>query len=83
MPNPEFGCMCDVTIRISPAAKARLDRVKRDGETYNDVILRITSTDQWAGFGIADGDASKSRKGITKIHSAMRDSMTTDIAKNR
>lgn len=73
----------DVAIRISPDAKARLDHRKREGETYDDVILRLTSTDQWVGFGIASEDSSETQNGITNIHTEMRDSMTTDIEKNK
>lgn len=63
------------SIRLSDEAKSRLDLLKREDESYNDVIIRLTSTDKWAGFGIASGDAEKSREGMDDIREKMRGQM--------
>jgi len=42
--------MSDDSIRLSEEVKG-LDRHKRAGESYEDVILRLTERDPWAGFG--------------------------------
>lgn len=41
----------DTSIRVSEAAKERLQLHKREGESYDDVIMRLTERDPWAGFG--------------------------------
>lgn len=46
-------------IRISEEAKARLERLKREDESFTDVVLRLTTseTDPMHGFGaMADVD---------------------------
>lgn len=71
--------MGDTSIRVSRDAKERLDLHKRDDESYDDVILRLASTDKWAGFGVADGDPETSREGLTDLRDSMRGSMDRDI----
>lgn len=71
--------MSDTSIRLSDAAKKRLDIYKREGESYNDAIIRLTSKDRWAGFGIAAGDSSDARDGVDEIRSSMRRQMERDI----
>ncbi|WP_394742665.1 DUF7557 family protein [Natronococcus roseus] len=63
------------SIRLSEEAKSRLDRFKREGESYNDVILRLTSEDKWAGFGIASSDSERSKEGMEEIREQMRSRM--------
>ena len=49
--------MSSTSIRLSKEAKARLDRFKQEGESYEDVIMRLTERDKWAGFGaLSEGD---------------------------
>ncbi|MFC6756702.1 antitoxin VapB family protein [Halomicroarcula sp. GCM10025894] len=47
--------MSGTTIRLSEEAKERLTLLKRKGESYEDVIMRLTETDKWAGFGVLGG----------------------------
>ena len=70
--------MGGLSIRISRDAKERLDLHKRDDESYDDVILRLTSTDKWAGFGVAGGDPEASREGMADLRDSMRESMDRD-----
>lgn len=68
--------MSDTSIRISTEAKQRLELLKREGESFDDVIRRLASRDKWAGFGVlesVDGD------GIARIREAMRRGMDEDV----
>jgi len=71
--------MGDTSIRVSQDAKERLDLHKRDGESYDDVILRLASTDRWAGFGVASGDPDTAREGMADLRDSLRESMARDI----
>ena len=64
--------MGDTSIRLSTEAKNRLDLFKKDNESYNDAIMRLTERDQWAGFGIAHGDPANARDGLDDIRQQMR-----------
>lgn len=66
-------------IRVSETAKARLDLHKREGESYTDVIMSLTSRDKWAGFGIASGDPEAASEGLDNIRADMREQMARDI----
>jgi predicted CopG family antitoxin len=50
----------DEQIRVSDRVKAQLDRRRREGESYNDVLERLLSDDTEAdfydGFGILSDD---------------------------
>lgn len=71
--------MADTSLRVSEEAKARLDLLKQKGESYNDVIMRLTENDPWAGFGIADGDPETAREGMEEIRESMRQRMDERI----
>lgn len=71
--------MGDTSIRVSEEAKARLDLHKREDESYEDVILRLTERDKWAGFGSLSGSGSEVREGMKRIREEMRDGMADDI----
>lgn len=71
--------MSDTSIRISQATKRRLDLFKRDGESYEDVIIRLTERDKWAGFGALAGTETDTRTGMHRLRDAMRAGMTEDI----
>lgn len=59
--------MADTSIRVSAATKARLDLLKREGESYDDVIRRLTSRERWAGFGaLAEADLD-TREGLVRV----------------
>ena len=62
--------MSDTSIRVSNETKQRLELHKRDGESYDDVIHRLTEDDKWAGFG-ALGD-SNIRSGMETMREQTR-----------
>lgn len=71
--------MTDTTIRVSKETKRRLDLRKREGESYEDVIRRLTESDKWAGFGaLADAEGSL-REGTDAIRRELRDGMASDV----
>ncbi|WP_201740305.1 DUF7557 family protein [Salinigranum halophilum] len=67
------------SIRLSKEAKARLDRFKREGESYEDVILRLTERDKWAGFGVLSETPTDTREGLERMREAIREGVTDDI----
>jgi predicted CopG family antitoxin len=71
--------MADTSIRVSEEAKRRLDIHKRDGESYEDVILRLTERDQWAGFGALSESETETRGGMERIREEMRGNMAEDV----
>lgn len=68
--------MGDTSIRVSKEAKDRLDLYKREGESYEDVILRLTERDRWAGFGILSETESETRTGMNEMRERMQARMT-------
>jgi len=72
--------MGDTSIRVSEEAKHRLDLFKREGESYEDVILRLTDRDKWAGFGVLAETDGETRAGMAKMRKQMRTGMADDIA---
>ncbi|MEE6209690.1 antitoxin VapB family protein [Salarchaeum sp. III] len=71
--------MSGTSIRVSEEAKQRLDRYKREGESYEDAIMRLTEGDHWAGFGaLADSEGS-TREGMQTIREQMREGTAEDI----
>lgn len=71
--------MSDTSIRLTATTKKRLELLKREGESYDDVIRRLTARDKWAGFGIASGDPDAAREGVAEIHRSMRRRMEGDV----
>lgn len=71
--------MTDTSIRLSDEAKAQLDLHKRPDESYNDVILRLTTGNKWTGFGIAAGDPAEAREGMAEIRERMRTDLAEDV----
>lgn len=71
--------MGDTSIRVSKEAKARLDLHKREGESYEDVILRLTERDKWAGFGALADAETVTRDGMQHVRERMRSKMRDDI----
>lgn len=71
--------MGDTSIRVSEEAKQRLDLHKREGESYEDVILRLTDRDKWAGFGVLADTETDTRQGMATIREQLREGMATDI----
>lgn len=72
--------MSDTTIQLSADAKRRLDLHRRDGESYEDVIRRLTDGDRWAGFGAFDeADADEVAEGVSKIRAELNEEATERI----
>lgn len=76
----------DTQIRVSEKVKKMLDRRKREGESYNDVVERVLSGDRdlLAGFGAGKG-TDESEK-MREIHEEGREESAENIeriARNR
>ncbi|MDZ7850760.1 MAG: antitoxin VapB family protein [Halodesulfurarchaeum sp.] len=71
--------MGDTSIRVSKETKHRLDLFKSEGESYEDVIRRLTERDKWAGFGVLAETEGDTRAGMSKMRSSMRDGMAEDL----
>ena len=72
--------MGDTSIRVSDEAKARLDLYKREEESYEDVIMRLTERDKWAGFGVLAESETDTQKGMNAIREKLREGMNDDIS---
>ncbi|ELZ12079.1 sugar metabolism cluster protein [Natrinema mahii] len=64
--------MGDTSIRVSDEAKDRLDLHKREDESYEDVILRLTEGDKWAGFGVLSETDTETRAGLETMREELR-----------
>lgn len=71
--------MGSTSIRVSEETKRRLDLYKGEGESYEDVIRRLTERDKWAGFGVLADEPSDTRTGLQELRRAMREGMTTEV----
>lgn len=71
--------MSDTSIRVSEETKARLDIFKREGESYEDVILRLTERNKWAGFGVLSNTETDTRKGMKRMRDEMREGTVQNI----
>jgi len=74
--------MSGTTIRLSEEAKARLTLLKREGESYEDVIMRLTETDKWAGFGALDRTDTETSEGMERIRDEMQSGLADDIGED-
>ena len=72
----------ETPIRVSEETKDRLDLFKREGESYEDVILRLTKQRKWAGFGILSDTETETREGMRKLRAEMRDGTVDDIERD-
>lgn len=71
--------MGSTSIRLSDEAKTRLDLYKREGESYEDVIMRLTERDKWAGFGALADTETETRDGMRRLREEMRDGVADDV----
>jgi predicted CopG family antitoxin len=71
--------MSDTSIQVSEETKARLDRHRRDGESYEEVILRLTERDEWTGFGVLSDAESDTSDGVARIRSEFRENVADDV----
>ncbi|MBO4247668.1 antitoxin VapB family protein [Halomicrobium sp. IBSBa] len=74
--------MGGTTIRLSEEAKERLALLKREDESFEDVIMRLTEDDKWAGFGALSDSPSDTRDGMKRLRSQMRDGIDDDIGED-
>ncbi len=70
-------CMGSTSIRLSEEAKRRLELQKQRGESFDDVILRLTERDRWAGFGVLSDSDTATRDGMDEIRRRMREGTET------
>lgn len=71
--------MGDTSIRISEEAKERLELAKREGESYDDVIMRLARTDKWLGFGALADAEQDTREGMEEVRREMRERTEHDL----
>lgn len=74
--------VADKQIRVSEAVKREIERRRREGESYNDVLERTFSTrsstdrDLLAGFGIlSDEEADRVRENIDRSRKKSKERM--------
>lgn len=72
--------MGDTSIRVSDETKHRLKLYKRDEESFDDVIMRLTQRDKWAGFGVLSGTETETRNGMDTMREEMRNGMNENVA---
>ncbi|MHC3438582.1 DUF7557 family protein [Natrialbaceae archaeon A-gly3] len=70
-------------MRVSTEAKERLDLYKREGESYEDVIVRLTESDKWTGFGVLSETEADTRAGMEQMREEMRDGLVDDVTDSR
>lgn len=71
--------MSGTTIRLSEEAKERLALLKREGESFEDVIMRLTEGDRWAGFGALSDTETDTSEGMARVRSQLRDGIEDDV----
>jgi len=71
--------MSGTTIRLSEEAKERLALLKREDESFEDVIMRLTEDDKWAGFGALADAESDTKEGMDRVRAQLRDGIDGDI----
>ena len=62
----------DEQIRVSDRVKRELDRLRREGESYNDVLERVLDSERGADF--ADGFGRWSDEEAKRVREGRRDS---------
>lgn len=74
--------MSSTTIRLSEETKHRLDALKREGESYEEVIRRLTERDRWETFGmVSETDPDTARDGLDEIRAAANEQGRERIAR--
>lgn len=71
--------MGDTSIRVSDETRDKLNLHKREGESYDDVIRRLASSDKWAGFGVLSETDQDTRAGMDRMREEMRSGMDSDV----
>lgn len=73
----------DEQIRVSDAVKRKLERRKREGESYNDVLVRILGEDEGDfgdGFGMLSDEQADAMRGERAQATAKRKERTRRLA---
>lgn len=68
--------MADKTIRVSEENWERLRDLKRPGESFNDLLGRLTANDKWDGFG------ALAETGITDGMADARDQLEDELRRD-
>jgi predicted CopG family antitoxin len=68
--------MADTSIRVSEETKARLETLKRPGESFDDLLGRLVEEESWVGFGIlSDLDPGAFRERVADAHEDLEESL--------
>nr|WP_274380471.1 antitoxin VapB family protein [Halorussus amylolyticus] len=59
-------------MRVSNETKRRLELEKREGESFEDVINRLTSANKWSGFGVLADETEDTREGMKRMRGELR-----------
>jgi len=69
--------MASKNISLKLEAYERLNALKREEESFSDVVLRLTERDQWSGFGALSG--SDIQEGMEQAKDEMNEGMSDSI----
>ncbi len=73
--------MSSTSIRVSERTKSQLALLKREGESFDDVIAGLAKTEgKWAGFGVLADDERDTREGLQAVREQTREGVRGDIA---
>jgi predicted CopG family antitoxin len=56
------------SIRLSESTKEKLDRLKREGESHDELIDRLVSQEQPIEFGFLSEDAAETGRDVVEEH---------------
>lgn len=74
--------MGDTSIRVSDEVKRRLELEKRGDESFDDVLMRLTSSDKWRGFGALADEEQDTKEGMRKMRREVRDGFSDDVERS-
>ncbi|MDL5362223.1 antitoxin VapB family protein [Halalkalicoccus sp. NIPERK01] len=72
--------MGSTSIRVSERTKSQLALLKREGESFDDVIARLAKREgKWTGFGVLADDGRDTREGLQRVREEIRDGLYSDL----
>jgi len=71
--------MSDTSIRVSDETKRRLELEKREGESFDDVLRRLTASNRWSGFGVLADEGPDTKEGLERMRRDLRRGFGDDI----